>query len=171
MGADMEKFADKIEDLLQEKLICYQQLTDILEKEREVILAMDVGLLWQLSTKKNEMVRSVESLRNRILSLFDEHGIDHAMDLNSFRLSLLFSLVPGVDREKAGIEKAIKAIDAQKDEIQRLAAENKRYVNDYLGVIGDVISTIVKLTGLEQYKSPGRFCESKQSNHFIKAEV
>jgi len=171
MGADMEKFADKVEGLLQEKGACYEQLTDLLKKEREVIMAMDVDALWLITAKKNEIVKAVEVLRTGMINLFDAHDIDHGMDLNSFRLSLLARLVPGSPKEKAGVETARIAIDGQKDEIQRLASDNQRYVGEYLDVIHDVISTIVTLTGQEQYEIPGKLCESKQPNHFIQAEV
>ncbi len=167
----MEKFADKVEGLLQEKRACYEQLTDLLKKEREVIVAMDVDNLWLITTKKNEIVKAVEVLRSRMINLFDEHGIDHGMDLNSFRLSLMARLVTGSAKDKAGVETARIAIDGQKDEIQRLASENQRYVGEYLDVIHDVISTIVTLTVPEQYEVPGKLCDSKQPNHFIQAEV
>ena len=167
----MEKFADKIKDLLQEKRAFYAQLTDLLEKEREVIIAMDVDTLWQVTGQKNEIVKGIEALRTRMIHLLDAHDMDHGMNLNTFRLSRLVSLVPGSPREKAGVEAERIAIDGQKDEIQRLASENQRYVGEYLDVIHDVISTIVTLTGNEQYEVPGKLCESKQPNHFIQAEV
>mgnify|MGYP003702400229 CR=1 FL=1 len=167
----MEKFADKIKDLLQEKRTCYEQLTELLKREREVIIAMDVDSLWQITGEKNETVKGIEALRSRMINLLDEHGIDHDMNLNSFRLSQLVRLIPGSPKEKADVEAERLSIDGQKDEIQRLASENQRYVGEYLEVIHDVLSTIVTLTGPEQYEIPGKLCESKQPNHFIQAEV
>ena len=167
----MEKFADRVELLLQKKLAGYLALTELLTEERTAIVDMDIASLWEAATRKKELTRTIESIRNSILHLFDEKGIDHAMDLGSFRLSLLSPLVPGAAREKVGIETARLAIDEQKDEIQRLASENQRYVGDYMGVIDDVISTLIHLTGQEQYQFSGKLCQSEQSNHFIQAEV
>ena len=167
----MERIADKINDLLQEKRICYEQLIDLLKKEREVIIAMDVDTLWQVSAKKNERVRGIEVLRGRMLNLLDTHNIAHDMHLNSFRLSLLINLIPGSAKEKSKLDFARIAIDGQKNEIHLLALENQRYVSEYLEVIHDVITSIVTVTGQEQYEALGKLCESKQANHFIKAEV
>lgn len=167
----MEKFADRIEGLLQEKRGCYEQLVALMNEERAVIIAIDVGALWQITSKKNGIVTEIEALRSKILNEFDAHGIDHGLNLNTFRLSLLLRQVPGSPKERAGIEAVRMAIDALKDEIQQLASVNKSYVQEYLTVIDDVIYTMVTLTGQEQYEVPGKLCESTNSNHFIQAEV
>lgn len=167
----MEKIADTFKNLLQEKHACYVQLTSLLGKEREAIITMDVDTLWQITAEKNAIVKAVEALRLRMIHLFDAHGIDHGMDLDSFRLSVLTSLVPGPASQRVEIETVRVAIDGQKNEIQRLAPENKRCVGEYLAAIQEVISTIVRLTGQEQYAISGKLCESKQPNRFIRVEV
>ncbi|ACN16755.1 putative flagellar apparatus related protein [Desulforapulum autotrophicum HRM2] len=166
----MEHFTDRLETLIHEKLVCYRQLTALLEADRQAILAMDVDSLWRITTKKNEIARQIERLRCKLLEVLDLQGIVHSMEPASFRLSTLVSLLSKT-RDRARIEAMKIAIDAQKDEIQGLASENKRYINDYLKVVGDVMSTIVKMSGQDQYAFSGKICEGRESNHFIRAKV
>ena len=49
----MEKIADRIEPLLQQKLALYQELQSILEEEKNHVVSMDVSSLWVTISKKN----------------------------------------------------------------------------------------------------------------------
>ncbi|MDY0219617.1 MAG: flagellar export chaperone FlgN [Desulfobacterium sp.] len=166
----MEKFADQIQVLLQEKLACYGHLKKLLEDDLEAILAMDVDFLWTSAKEKNKTAGQIESVRSKILDLLDDQGVVHSMDTDSFRLSTLGSCVLG-KVVRVGVEAMVIAINTRKDEIQALAQANNRYISEHQKVIGDVISTIVKVNDLDHYGGSGRISEKKESNHFIRARV
>jgi hypothetical protein len=170
MGDDMEKFADQIQTLLQEKLSCYGQLKKLLENDLEAILAVDVDFLWMSAKEKNETAGQIEAIRCAILGLLDEQGIVHSMDSSSFRLSSLGAFILG-KFDRAGVEALVIAIDIKKDEIQALAQANNGYVAEHLKVIGDVMSTIVKGKDRDHYGASGRVYGNSESNHFIRARV
>ncbi len=167
----MEKFAYKIEDLLQEKLLHYTELTDILQKERSFIKGMDLDALWDASKRKKEICGTIEQLRVNILYLLDQEKIVHNLDIESFRLSHLIDLLPGPGRMKSGLKKIRAAIDAKKDELHRLASENQAYVQDYLSVIDDVISTVVEPPGHDRYSGSGTVYSGAETKRLIRAEV
>lgn len=149
----MEKIACKIEDFLKEKLELYKELTTIMEMETACIIKMDVPSLWAAASRKKKIASTIEKQRNSILSFLDENRIDHTMSGGKFSISQLISVLPVNAKTRAGLEKIKIALDAEKNGLQHAAASNKRSIQEYLGVIDGVMSTII---GAVQIKSYGR---------------
>ena len=59
----MEKIADRIEPLLQQKLALYQELQSILEEEKNHVVSMDVSSLWVTISKKKSLILRIEYIR------------------------------------------------------------------------------------------------------------
>ncbi|MBF0390610.1 MAG: flagellar export chaperone FlgN [Desulfamplus sp.] len=146
-------FAYNIEKLLQKKLAVYNELTALLESEKNYIVKMDVNSLWSASTRKKELASDIERVRNSIIFLLNEQNIEHGMDSKSFDVAALIKALPISDKERANLEMLKIAIEGKKGELRQLASLNKKYIQDYLGVIDGVISTI---TGGAKQQSYGR---------------
>jgi len=150
----METFAYNIEKLLQKKLKIYSELASLMEAETGYIVKMDVNSLWRASTRKKELASEIERLRNSIIFLLSEKQIDHgAMEVRNFDVSHLISILPLSSRNKAELEMVKIAIEGKKNEIRQTASSNRKYIQEYLGVIDGVISTI---TGNVKQHSYGR---------------
>lgn len=146
-------FAYNIEKLLKKKLSIYSELTSLLEAETSYIVKMDVNSLWSASTRKKELASDIEKLRNSIVFLLDEQQIDHGIDSKRFDLAALIRTLALPARVKADLEMIKIAIEREKIQIRQIASSNRKYIQDYLGVIEGVLSTI---TGDSKHHSYGR---------------
>jgi hypothetical protein len=146
-------FAYNIEKLLQKKLAIYSELTSLLEAETDYIVKMDVNSLWSASTRKKELASDIEKVRNSILFLLDEQKIEHGTDLRTFNIVNIIKNLPLSARIKADLEMIKIAIENKKSQIRQIASSNRKYIQDYLGVIDGVISTI---TGGSKQQSYGK---------------
>lgn len=162
----METFAYNIENLLQKKLGIYSELTSLLEAETGYIVKMDVNSLWAASTRKKELASDIEKLRHSIIFLLDDKQIDHGMDMRTFDLDRLVKILPLASRIKADIEMIKIAIDGKKNEIRQLASSNRRYINEYLGVIDGVLSTITGNSSQQSYAKRGVSVSSTPSSFY-----
>lgn len=167
----MEKIADSIETLLQKKLASYQALTELLTQEREAIVDMDVASLWEASDRKKEIAKNIESLRNSILYLFDQQGIEHSMEVLSFSLAQLMSLVSFSKPEKAALSALKFAIDKEKAEVARLSMENQTHVQERLKVIEGLVATLLPVPDDNCYGWTGAGGLPNKANCFISQEV
>lgn len=146
-------FAYNIEKVLQKKLAIYTELTSLLESETNYIVKMDVNSLWSASTRKKELASDIEKVRNSIIFLLNEQEIEHGMDMRTFNLENLIKILPLSAKEKASLEMIKIAIEGKRNQIRQIASSNRKYIQDYLGVIDGVISTI---TGSSKNQSYGR---------------
>lgn len=167
----MENFADSIETLFQKKRVSYQALTELLTQERDVIVDMDIASLWEVADRKKEMAKNIESLRNSILHLFDQQGIEHSMDVISFSMAQLLVLFCVPNREKAALADLKFAIDKEKAEVARLAMENQAHVRERLEIIEGLVDTLLPEPEYRWYGWTGSAVVPDKANCFISQEV
>lgn len=136
----MKTQVDTLETLFHEKIMLYQDLVECLRREREILIKNDIDALWEVSGKKESIVSRVEALRNKMLMVLSEAGIDHGMDVTSFDLARVFSLI---DREQHnGLHKAYSSLVNLKGEIRRRSQENKLFVEECLDLLDDLIGIL-----------------------------
>ncbi|MBF0259440.1 MAG: flagellar export chaperone FlgN [Desulfamplus sp.] len=162
----METLYYNIKNLFQKKLQIYSELALLMEAETGYIVKMDVNSLWAASSKKRELASDIEKLRNSIVFLLDDKHIDHGMDLRTFDIAHLISTLPLSSREKADLEMLKIAIEGKKNEIRQIASSNRRYIQEYLGVIDGVISTITGGAKPQSYVRRGLSVSSTPSSFY-----
>ncbi|MCP4118208.1 MAG: hypothetical protein GY737_22980 [Desulfobacteraceae bacterium] len=167
----MEKIADSIETLLKNKLTSYQGLTELLTQERDAIVDMDVASLWEASNRKKKIAKNIESLRNSILYLFEQEGIEHSMDVGSFSLAQLLTLVSFSKPEKLALGALKFAIDKEKAEVARLSMENQNHVQERLEVVEGLVATLLPIPDNGWYGWTGSEVSPAKANCFISQEV
>ncbi|MCP3899840.1 MAG: flagellar protein FlgN [Desulfobacteraceae bacterium] len=167
----MEKFADTVKDLLEEKLALFQELKIVFQQEKDCIVNIDIDSLWHTITLKKKIGLKIAAQKERILSLFKENYALTDMDMASFSLPRLIGQIPGSDTIKLDISKLKNAILAEMEEVKAIAQVNSKHVNSYLLVIDDVFSTIMSVTDKKQYNSAGPVANGKKGNCLIREEV
>ncbi|MBF0200969.1 MAG: flagellar export chaperone FlgN [Desulfamplus sp.] len=151
----MEKITSEMENILHEKLDLYKELIKILEMEATFIVNMDMKSLWAASSRKKELLGAVEKVRQNILSLLDNHGIDHTMESTTFSLAKIVEILPVDAKSRAGLETLKVSMDIAKRDAAQLARGNRRNIQEYLGVIDGVISTVTGASREKTYGSRG----------------
>ncbi|MFH2060647.1 MAG: flagellar export chaperone FlgN [Pseudomonadota bacterium] len=167
----MENFTANIENLLNKKLSLYRQINDLLKEEREYIVSMDVTSLWKSSDQKKQLTDQIQAVKKEVLtSLKGRLNIDN-LDIRSFSISYLIRVMPLSKPEKNRFRQVKLAIDIEKDELKQVAIDNKKYVQEYLLVIDDIMSVFVDNSKQAQYSHTGTMPSTKNSNCLIHAEV
>ncbi|MFH2093680.1 MAG: flagellar export chaperone FlgN [Pseudomonadota bacterium] len=167
----MEKFTENIETLLNKKLSLYQQMNDLLKQEREFIVNIDVGSLWKSSDQKRQIAEQIQAVKTQILAVLKSRFSIDDLDVKSFSISYLIRTIPVASELKKRFRQIKVAIDAQKDELKQVAINNKKYVQEYLMVIDDIMSVIVDNSKQAQYGHTGKMPTTKTSNCLFHAEV
>lgn len=168
----MEKFADIIMELLQEKIRCYGDLADILVREREAVIRMEVDSIWNLSREKNILAEEIKGLGEKMKGLKEEavSFVPVAFPVGAGDEDLLERL-PVPRKIKADLQKAKSTLHFRKQEVQRLSRENCRYIKQYLGVIDDVMATVAGTIDNKNFPASGYGPVNRRPNAFIHAEV
>jgi flagellar biosynthesis/type III secretory pathway chaperone len=169
--SNMEKFADKIEKVFQEKFLVYKELKKVLEQEKNFITDMDVDSLWKMTDKKKQLALEIERIRGRILYLLEENNIPVNMNIDSFNLTRVIDCLPFSAKIKADLKKVKVTLNILKAELAGIASENKRYTKEYLSVINDIFATITSSENRELYSNAGMVLRDKAKKYLIKAEV
>ncbi|MCD4720738.1 MAG: flagellar protein FlgN [Desulfobacula sp.] len=167
----MENFTPDIEDMLNEKLGLYKQLNALLREEREFIVTIDVDSLWKSSEQKRKITQKIQGVREKILYHLEEKFGTNDMDIRSFSVSYLIRTIPVPKEVKIKFRQIKLAIENEKNELVQVAFENKKYVQEYLLVIDDVMSVAVDNSEYAQYSHTGIKPNTKTSNCLIYAEV
>ena len=167
----MENFARDIGNMLEHKLILYRQLNAILKEEREFIVNIDVDSLWKSAELKKKTVEKVQKLKEKIFVYIETWTNINKIDLGSFSISYIIRNIPLPKDLKIKIRKIKLAVDNEKNELARAASENKKFVQEYLGVIDDIMSVAVDNSRQPQYNFSGTRKGTKNSNCLIHAQV
>ena len=167
----MEKFACGVKNMLEEKLALFQELKKVFQREKDCIVNIDIDLLWHTIKLKKDIGLKIATLKERILSLFEEEYILTDMDIASFSISKLIEQIPVSGKMKSEITKLKTEIFVEMEEIKAIAHANNNHVNSYLLVIDDVFSTIMSVTDKNQYNSAGPLANGKKGNCLIREEV
>ncbi len=167
----MEKFADKIEQLLQKKLSLYEKIQNILLDEKAYIVDMNVDALWDTTSKKKSLSLSIEAIRHEITCLFNEFYSGLEMDTQAMKLSEVIKMLNVSSEKKSNLKKIVMAIDTLKDDIGMLASNNKNFISEYLSVIDGVFSTVLKRDNKKKYNNSGIVAQDSSNSLLINAEV
>ena len=167
----MEKFADEIKDFFQEKMQLYQTLKKVLEQEKKCIFDIDVEFLWDISERKNQLVTQIQSLRESLSALLEDHHISIPENRMALDFSQIIKSLPFDEEIKSQLKKEKVKLDLLKSEISDLAKENRRYVNEHLSIISDIFSTVVNSGNNDQYNPFGKISNNASAKRLIREEV
>ncbi|MFA5905114.1 MAG: flagellar export chaperone FlgN [Desulfobacula sp.] len=167
----MEKFTLEMKEFFNRKLELYKELNRIVKKERDSIIKMDTAALWKSSEEKKKIALSIESVRGKILKSLEEKSGRKDETINPFSLSYLVRTIPVSKDMRIELRKIKFAIENEKNELTRVALENKKYVQEYLCFIDDIMSVVVDNSRHAQYNFSGTMPGVKNINRLIHAQV
>lgn len=137
-----ERILQSLESLIYEKIILYNDLFHCLEKEREILISINLDELWQISNEKEEICSKISALRQEIIST-----IDPDMDSKDYRPSRILEFIPRASRTT--FQKPYVRLINLKSEIEAIRKENMNLINDSLQFMDEMVSVI---TGNNQSK-------------------
>lgn len=167
----MEKAADIIQTLLNEKLACYQQLHLVLKAEKKAIGTIDIGMIWETTRAKKDIVGKIETLRNNILLACQNHfpGMDKKTD--SFSLGALVHALPLPNKNKSEIRQIKRTIDKEKDIVAHFIKKNQIQVKKHLSVVDNIMDLIGNNVVQTRYTGKGMVTQGKKNNCLFMAQV
>ncbi|MBU0995486.1 MAG: flagellar protein FlgN [Proteobacteria bacterium] len=166
----MESFAARIESLLNEKILLFQELVEILKEEKKSIVDIDVDKLWVFSEKKQAVASKIEDIRKQIIHILDEESIDHNMAVSTFSVGKVIEWIRS--DEKAYLNQINVTLILLKKKVHALASENKKFISEYLGVMDELIGTISNIGDKAGVYENSRFPKrQKKTSYMLNTEV
>lgn len=167
----MENITHRLAYMLKKKLSIYRELNELLVKEREAIVNIDVDALWQNAGIKKTLAKKIQELRQEILTFLEAQSGVSDMDTRTFSLSYLLRTLPVAAENISELREIKLEIDHEKDLLTQTAFENKKYVNEYMSVIDEIMAVAADNSAQSQYTQGGRVTNSKAANCLIHAKV
>jgi hypothetical protein len=167
----MEKITLAIEKCLYEKLELYRQLNQLLIDERQAIVDINVDALWKNAQIKRELTDNIHAIREELLTLARRTCGMTDMEAGSFSMTYYLRSILLPPDEKQQLRKLKLAIEEEKNQLAQAAADNKKYVNEYLSVIDEIMAAAADNSGNAQYTNKGSLPGSKAQRCLIHAEV
>jgi len=159
-----------LENFFYDKILLYQELVEYLKKERDYLTKTDMDVLWEISAKKQDIVFRIETIREKILAALSELSVEHGMDVSSFSLAKVVSLIPSAQR--VGLRKIYLTLVGLKTETRQLSRENKVFVEQSLDFLDELITVIAGSSGKKCLYDGGGSLNSKgHSNLLLYREV
>ncbi len=166
----METPADIIKDLLQKKLLLYQDMLACLTLEKESIIKADVESLWDFSEKKHDIASKIEEVRGSILHTLEQNSINHEMDTSAINIGRIIALLPAGTAGK--LDSVHVSLLNIKMEVHALSKENRAYVENYLSVLDELIGIIANVGSTGDVYTDSRFNKEKtKTNIFLHQEI
>jgi flagellar biosynthesis/type III secretory pathway chaperone len=136
----MKFLGKQIEALLHDKIMLYQDLKGALVKEKQILTDANVDALWAVSDQKQVLAARVDAKRREILAVLKDHHVPNDMTVSRFSVAEVIALLPEIEARVLGPVKM--TIDSLKTEIHAMAADNKRFVEQYLSVLDDLMGIL-----------------------------
>ena len=161
----MESCVAEIEALVQEKISLYRALLATVQQEREILLASDVDTLWHISKKKQALASEIEGIRRKILVALSEDSIAHDMSVSGFQISKILPLLPA--KSCSLLHTLNVTLNILNDSINGLVKENRRFVEEYLGMVNDLVGIITGAGQPASVSTNGRCIEGRNQPHLL----
>ncbi len=136
----METSIHDIETLFYKKIKIYEQLVEICTQEKKSLESADIEAMWRYSDQKQKISNRIVEIRMSILTILNKLGFLHGMDATTFHTPKIISLVPGKQRQN--LQKIYVPLIMIKNRVRLLSEENKKFVEDYLGILDELIGII-----------------------------
>lgn len=172
---DMEKAADSIQNLLKEKLACYQQLHLVLKAEKKAIGTIDLGMIWETTRAKKDLGGKIETLRNKMLACCRTYfpGMEKNIDskTDSFSLGVIVNALPLPNKRKTDLRELKRAIDKEKDIVAYFMKSNRIQVKKHLSVVDNIMDLLGNNAAQARYTGKGMMTRTRKNNCLFMARV
>ncbi len=159
-----------LEELFYDKIALYQELVDCLETERKTLIEVDIDTLWEISDRKQAIVCRIEAVRGEILKTLSQASVDHGMDLSTFSLAVVLSLIPHEDR--GPFRAAYTTLVSLKTRTRHGSQENKLFVEQSLDFLDELMGIFTRPDRQNETYTNGEIPPNRaQNNLFLHTEV
>ena len=167
----MEKAADSIQTLLKEKLACYQQLHLVLKTEKKAIGTIDLGMIWETTRAKKDLINKIKELRNHILVACQNHFPGMNKKTDSFSLGALVHALPLPNKRKNDIRQLKRTIDTEKDIVAHFIKYNQIQVKKHMSVVDNIMDLFGNNASQARYTGKGMVTQERKNNCLFISQV
>lgn len=161
---------EKLENLFYKKIMLYQELVEVLAEERAFLIKTEMDALWEISDKKQDIARRIEAIRADIIQALSEASVVYQADVTPFSLSAVLSVIPHGERDR--FRKHYLSLVNLKAEIRQRSQENKRFVEQSLDFLDELIGILTNSTETnEAYTNSGASSDNNGGNLLLHKEV
>ncbi|MBU1169646.1 MAG: flagellar protein FlgN [Proteobacteria bacterium] len=151
----MEHAIQEIEQLCQEKLLLFQEILAIFQNEKKSIIGADIGSLWIHTRKKQEIADKIHEIRDRIMAIALDAEILVQEDTRAYSLLKIISALP--NSEKSTLVHVRFALNGVKNMITALAHENRKYLEESMKTVEDLVQIIIRNSNRDERYGRDRY--------------
>ena len=167
----MEKATENIQTLLKEKLACYQQLHLVLKAEKKAIGTIDLGMIWETTRAKKDLISKIEQLRNNILIACQNHFPGMVEKTDPFSMGALVHALPLPNKRKTDIRQVKRTIDKEKDIVAHFIKYNQIQVKKHMSVVDNIMDLFGNNVSQSRYTGKGMVTQGRKNNCLFMSQV
>lgn len=138
----MEQGILEIERLCQEKILLFQEMLSVFQKEKKTIISADIGSLWVVTRQKQDISNKIKNIREHIMASALESGILDPLNVEEYSLLKIISALP--NRDKGTLANLRVVLNGLKSKIAALAHENRKYLEESMKTVEDLLQIIIR---------------------------
>ncbi|MFN8791421.1 MAG: flagellar protein FlgN [Bdellovibrionales bacterium] len=171
MEQKVQLYYDKLSETLDEMTKIYRQLLELVRKEKDILIQVNLPEIESLTAQKEEMIQKLkiaEMLREKYAQNL---GVELGLNSTAPRLSELAQKLPGVAADRLRqVQSALELVIAR---IQDLNRENENYVQSALKTLNGALGNIKEtLSGKATYERKGQYKTGPDTaGHFVRREA
>ena len=167
----MEKATERIQTLLKEKLACYQQLHLVLKAEKKAIGTIDLGMIWETTRAKKDLIKKIEELRNNILGACQNHFSGMKKKPDTFSLGTLVNALPLPNKRKTDIRQLKRTIDKEKNIVAHFVKYNQIQIKKHISVVDNIMDLFGNNASQARYTGKGMVTQGRKNNCLFMSQV
>ncbi|WP_319576190.1 flagellar export chaperone FlgN [uncultured Desulfobacter sp.] len=167
----MEKATERIQTLLKEKLACYQQLHLVLKAEKKAIGTIDLGMIWETTRAKKDLIKKIEELRNNILGACQNHFPGMKKKTDTFSLGTLVNALPLPNKRKTDIRQLKRTIDKEKDIVAHFVKYNQIQIKKHMSIVDNIMDLFGNNASQARYTGKGMVTHGRKNNCLFMSQV
>ena len=156
-------------DVLKARSASMEKMRQLLEEERQSILAFDTERLREAVARKVEVATVMEELDGTCRTLLKQEGARHGLT-GTVTLSPLIACTPKPAREE--LASLQETLAARAEELRGMIADNRRLLESSLATVGRSLAFFQsRFTVAETYGGTGRMVERSAGSGLLRKEL
>jgi hypothetical protein len=143
----MEHAIQDIRKMYLEKMDLYRELLDVMNEEKRSVIRADIPALWETTRKKQALGDRIQAIRDAILDKArDPELLGESLETYSF--ATIVASFP--EKERKIMNEHIRILTLLKRQIASVVNENKRYLEESLRTVEDLMHIFTRNCGREE---------------------
>jgi flagellar biosynthesis/type III secretory pathway chaperone len=166
----MKLLLDKLIDLLDEEILAYGSLLEVLKKEKASIIRCDYNHLKKIACEKESDIMLAGGMEKKIREILGEIAVGYGLSAQHSTLGSLVGLTEGAYRRRIGASKI--NLESLVGKVRKQNEANKKLLENSLGLVKDAFSLLSNVAAAGTvYCRTGRMDDKSLSGSLLRGAI